>query len=71
MRMRPIPAIEVPAGGEARLAPGGLHIMFIETHAQFERGQRIPLTLVFERAGRVAVDLAVEAAGASDAHPSH
>jgi hypothetical protein len=71
MRMRPVPAIDVPAGGEARLAPGGLHLMFIDTTARFERGQRIAVTLVFERAGRVPVEMAVEAPGAGGGHQGH
>ena len=68
MRMRPVPEIVIPAGGEVRLAPGGLHIMLIGTASRFERGQRVPLVLVFERAGRVPVELAVEAPGASGGH---
>lgn len=68
MRMRPVPEIAIPPGGTARLAPGGLHIMLIGTATRFERGQRVPLVLVFERAGRVAVELAVEAPGASGGH---
>lgn len=65
MRMRPIPGgIAIPAGGEVRLAPGGLHLMLIGPQGGFTVGERIPLTLVFERGGRVAVELAVQAAGA-------
>ena len=64
MRMRPVPAIDIPAGGTVQLAPGGLHIMLIGLAAPLRQGERVPLILVFERAGEVQVQLAVEAAGA-------
>ena len=75
MRMRPIPdgGIVIPAGEEVRLAPGGLHLMIMGPQGAFTQGSRIPLTLVFERAGRIQVELAVEAAGArgSGQHSGH
>lgn len=64
MRMRPVPAIEVPARGEVQLRPGGFHLMLIGLTAPLRQGERIPVTLVFERAGEVQVELAVESAGA-------
>jgi copper(I)-binding protein len=64
MRMRPVTDIPLPAGQEVRLQPGGLHIMLIGLTAPLQQGTRVPLTLVFERAGEVQVELAVEAAGA-------
>jgi periplasmic copper chaperone A len=69
MRMRPVPAIELPAGQEVRLAPGGLHLMLIGLTQSLEPGGRVPVTLVFERAGEVTIQLAVEAAGARG--PAH
>ena len=73
MRMRPIPGgIAIPPGQEVRLAPGGMHLMLIGQQGGFTQGARIPLTLVFERAGRVEVELAVEAAGArGSSHDGH
>ncbi len=69
MRMRAVPAIELPAGQEVRLAPGGLHLMLIGLAQALEPGGRVPVTLVFERAGEVTVQLVVEAAGARG--PAH
>ncbi len=73
MRMRPVPGgIALPPGQEVRLAPGGLHLMLIGPQGGFAQGARVPLTLVFERAGRVEVELAVEAAGArGSGHDGH
>jgi hypothetical protein len=72
MRMRPVPDIPVPAGQTVELRPGGLHVMLIGLTAPLQQGSRVPLMLRFERAGEVAVDLAVEAAGARGAgHHRH
>lgn len=63
-QMRPVDAIEVPAAGEARLAPGGLHIMLIDLTAPLAENGTFPLTLVFERAGEIPVEVRVERPGA-------
>jgi hypothetical protein len=64
MRMRPVPAIELPPGQEVRLQPGGLHLMLIGLTGELRQGTEVPVTLVFERAGEVQVMLPVQAAGA-------
>lgn len=73
MRMRPITVgIALPPGAEVRLAPGGQHLMLIAPQGGFAQGSRVPVTLVFERAGRVDVELGVEAAGArGSSHDGH
>lgn len=64
MRMRPVGSIAVPARGTAELKPGGLHIMLIGLKAPLKEGRRFPLTLIFERAGRIEAEIPVVAAGA-------
>lgn len=64
MRMRPVADIPVPPGQTVRLQPGGLHVMLIGLTRPMERGERIPVTLRFERGGEVTVMLDVQAAGA-------
>lgn len=64
MRMRPVPNIAVAPGQTVELRPGGFHIMLIGLTAPMQQGGRVPLTLRFERAGEVQVELTVEAAGA-------
>lgn len=71
MRMRPVEAIPVPAGGTVQLAPGGLHIMLVGLAQPLVQGGRAPLTLRFERAGEVRVELAVQAAGARAPQHAH
>lgn len=70
MRMRPLPdGLDVPASGEATLAPGGNHIMLIGLTSPLKAGERVPATLRFARAGTVRVTFVVGAAGAD--HGGH
>ena len=70
MRMREVEmGLEIPAGGSVMLAPGGYHLMMMGLKAPFKQGASVPVTLVFEKAGKIDVELAVEAMGAS--HPQN
>ncbi|NDY91924.1 copper chaperone PCu(A)C [Ideonella livida] len=52
MRMRAVEAVPVPAQGEVSLKHGGSwHLMLIGLKQPLQHGDRIPLTLRFERAG--------------------
>jgi copper(I)-binding protein len=62
--------IEVPAGGSVSLAPGGLHVMFIGPNQPFNEGECVEVTLSFEKAGEVPVQLVVGPVGA-DGAPGH
>jgi len=64
MRMRQVDSIEIPAGGEAVLKPGSLHMMFIKLTGQLVEGETIDATLIFEKAGEVAVTLPIKGPGA-------
>ena len=63
MKMREVPPIAIAPGETVKLAPGGLHIMLLGLKQPLEKGARIPMTLRFEKAGSVEVQIAVEAAG--------
>ncbi|WP_119156606.1 copper chaperone PCu(A)C [Caldimonas tepidiphila] len=65
MRMREVDAIALPAGQTVEFKPGGLHIMLTGLKAPLKQGERVPLTLRFEKAGEVNVELAVESAASS------
>jgi copper(I)-binding protein len=67
MKMREVKGMEVPAGGVLELKPGGNHLMFINLKAPLKQGDKVPVTLKFEKAGEVKVELAVESLGASSA----
>jgi copper(I)-binding protein len=64
MRMRPVADIPLPAGQTVHLRPGGLHVMLIGLTEPLRQGATVPLTLRFERAGEVTVQLEIQAAGA-------
>jgi copper(I)-binding protein len=69
MRMREVEkGLEIPAGGSVTLAPGGYHLMMMGLKGPLKQGSTVPVTLTFEKAGTVDVELAVEAMGAS--HPA-
>jgi periplasmic copper chaperone A len=64
MQMRPVGAIEIHPGTPTVLQPGGLHIMLMDLKDALKAGESFPLTLVFERAGRLQISVPVERAGA-------
>ena len=65
MKMRPVAALEVKAGGEAMLEPGKMHLMLVGLKAPLKIGQHFPVTLTFEKAGAVEVTVTVEKPGAA------
>lgn len=75
MKMNELPdGVEIPAGATVVLEPGGLHIMFMKLNAPFVEGTKIPVTLTFEKAGSVDVELSVgspAAKGAAEDHSMH
>ncbi|MGE6740097.1 copper chaperone PCu(A)C [Allorhizobium pseudoryzae] len=64
MVMRPLAnGIEIPAGATVELKPGGFHLMFMKVATPFAKGDTVPVTFVFEKAGKIEVELPVAAAG--------
>lgn len=59
MRMKKVDGIEVPADGTALLAPGGFHLMLFEAERPFKVGESYMMTLTFEKAGDVMVEVKV------------
>lgn len=61
MRMRRLDAgVAVPAGKSVAFAPGGHHVMLIGVKSPLKEGNTFALTLVFEKAGTVVVDIPVK-----------
>lgn len=72
MVMRPLEdGLEIPAGGSVTLEPGGLHLMFMQVETPFAEGGEVPVTLEFEKAGRVEAVLPVHSARAGRGHDAH
>ncbi len=64
MTMRPVEGgLEIPAGATVELKPGGLHLMFMMVAEPFKEGGAVPLTLEFEKAGKVELTLPVVGLG--------
>ena len=68
MKMRQLPdGLTIPAGGTVDLAPGGMHLMFMELMQSFDEGTSVEVTLMFEQAGVVTMTLPVGATNAKGA----
>jgi periplasmic copper chaperone A len=55
MGMQPIARLEIPAGGTVELKPGSYHIMLIGLRQDLVPGDKIEITLEFEKAGEITV----------------
>jgi len=70
MRMREVEkGLEIPPGGSVTLAPGGYHLMMMGLKGPLRQGTDVPVTLVFEKAGKIDVQLSVAGLGATQ--PGH
>jgi copper(I)-binding protein len=69
LRMREVKGYEVPAKGSFELKPGGPHLMLVDIKAPLKEGEKLPVTLRFEKAGEVKAELEVRALGAPKAQP--
>lgn len=63
MRMGAVRAIPVPAGGEVRLAPGGLHIMLFGLQPGQNAGGTLPLILRFADGSSMTTEARLVGAG--------
>lgn len=50
----------IPANGYAELSPGGLHVMLVNLMKDLSVGDTFPLTLEFQRAGDITVEVEVK-----------
>ena len=70
-RMLKIEALEVPAKGEAALKSGGDHVMLFEAAKPLKVGDSFPLTLTFEKAGAVEIEVTVAPLKETMDHSAH
>jgi periplasmic copper chaperone A len=65
MTMRPLDkGLSIEPGKTVKLAPGGYHLMLFDLKSPLKQGDKLPVTLEFEKAGKVKVSLDVEGIGA-------
>ncbi len=77
MTMKPVAALDLPAGKTVELKPGGLHLMLMDLKQPLAAGSSVPLTLVFkdsrgvERRVETQLQVGHAAPGGSAASPGH
>ena len=65
MTMRPLDkGLVIEPGKIVKLAPGGYHLMLMDLKGPFKQGDQVPVTLEFEKAGKVTLSLDVQGVGA-------
>ena len=65
MTMRPLDqGLPIEPGKTVKLAPGGYHLMMLDLKSPLKQGDKVPVTLEFEKAGKVKLTLEVEGVGA-------
>ncbi len=68
MRMRKLDdGVALPAGETVELKAGGLHLMFMDVKTPFKEGDAVPVTLTFEKAGKVDATFPVGSAKGGEA----
>ena len=60
--------IDLPAKQTTTLAPGGAYVLLLDFKKHIEVGWGLEMTLVFEKAGEVVIDAAIDAPDAVHAH---
>lgn len=71
MRMEKLDGIEIPADGTALLAPGGFHLMLFEGERPFKAGDSYMVTLTFEKAGDIMIEVKVGKVSGGHNHSNH
>jgi periplasmic copper chaperone A len=65
MTMRAVDkGLAIDPGKTVKLAPGGYHLMMFDLKSPLKQGDKLPVTLEFEKAGKVTVSLDVQGIGA-------
>lgn len=57
--------LTIAAGKSVSLSPGGYHLMMMDLKKPLRAGDKVPVTLNFEKAGPVSVTLEVGSVGAT------
>ena len=62
MKMQPVPSVEVVPGGSVTFAPMAYHVMLVglKDRSLLKDGERFPMTLHFEKAGDISVEVKVQ-----------
>jgi copper(I)-binding protein len=64
MTMRPLDdGLTIEPGKTVKLAPGGYHLMMLNLKSPLKQGDKVPVTLEFEKAGKVKLSFDVQGVG--------
>ncbi|MCL4294597.1 MAG: copper chaperone PCu(A)C [Anaerolineae bacterium] len=67
-RMEPISRLEVPPGGLVNFETGGKHVMLINLKQDLVPGDKLRLTLAFEKSGPITIEAEIRDWGAMREH---
>jgi copper(I)-binding protein len=56
--------LTIEPGKSVKFSPGGYHLMMFDLKSPLKQGDKVPVTLEFEKAGKVTVTLDVQGVGA-------
>jgi copper(I)-binding protein len=56
--------LAIEPGKTVKLAPGGYHLMLMDLKSPLKQGDKLPVTLEFEKAGKVKLTFDVQGIGA-------
>jgi len=59
-KMQKVDAIAINPGEPAALQPGGMHVMLMGVKDKLKEGDVVPLTLTFENAGEVTLEIPIK-----------
>jgi periplasmic copper chaperone A len=72
LRMRQVKELKLPAKGRLELKPAGAHLMFVDIKQPLRSGDKVAVTLKFEKAGEVQAQLQVgKPAAPAEQHHKH
>ena len=71
MRMRRVKQIDIKAGSETVLKPGGLHVMFIGLKQQIKAGDKVELELEFDDGTTIKLTVPVKMVAGMRKKPMH
>ena len=71
MKMLAVDAVDVRGGSQAVFKPGGYHVMLMDLKQPLVEGESFPMTLTFEKAGKITVTVKVQKIGAAEDEMGH
>lgn len=71
MKMQRVDGVAIAPGEQVRFTPGGYHVMLFELKEPLVAGNTYPMTLTFERAGEIEIEVQVSGEDAAQGGDSH